>query len=55
LSIELILKEIVAQIKYQLKKGSNIRLMFKVGKLISRGGELSWTSFKEDDRMNRTF
>jgi len=30
--------------------------MFKIGKLISRGGELSWRSFREDnDKMNRTF
>ena len=30
--------------------------MFKIGKLISKGGELSWRSFKEDsDKMNRTF
>jgi len=30
--------------------------MFKIGKLISRGGELSWRSFREDgNRMNRTF
>jgi hypothetical protein len=29
--------------------------MFKIGKLISRGGELSWRSFREDDMMNRTY
>jgi len=31
--------------------------MFKIGKLISRGGELSWRSFREDGTkaMNRTF
>jgi hypothetical protein len=41
---------------YQLQKGSNIRLMFKIGKLISKGGELSWRSFRENnDQMNKTF
>lgn len=56
LSIELVLKEIVAQLKHQLSKGSNLRIMFKIGKLISRGGELSWKSFREDqDKMNKTF
>jgi hypothetical protein len=29
--------------------------MFKIGKLISRGGELSWRSFREDMDMNRTY
>lgn len=30
--------------------------MFKIGKLISRGGVLSWKTFREDgDRMNKTF
>lgn len=30
--------------------------MFKIGKLISKGGEITWKSFKEDnDKMNKTF
>ena len=29
--------------------------MFKIGKLISKNGELAWKSFREDDRMTRTF
>jgi hypothetical protein len=29
--------------------------MFKIGKLISKNGILSWTSFREDDKMNKTF
>ena len=53
LTIELVMKEIVAQIKYQLQKGSSLRLMFKIGKLISKGGELSWKSFiEEGTKMN---
>jgi hypothetical protein len=30
--------------------------MFKIGKLISKGGVISWRSFRDDtDKMNRTF
>ena len=29
--------------------------MFKIGKLISKGGEISWKSFRENDQMNKTF
>jgi len=41
-TIEMILKEIIAQLKYQLKKGANIRIMFKVGRFIAKNGEISW-------------
>jgi len=50
ISVELILREIVAQLKCHLQQGSNIRLMFKVGSLYSRGGELKWKSFNEEGR-----
>lgn len=29
--------------------------MFKIGKLISKNGEITWKSFREEDKMNRTF
>jgi hypothetical protein len=29
--------------------------MFKIGKLVTRGGELQWKSFRESDNFNRTF
>ena len=29
--------------------------MFKIGKLISKNGEITWTSFREEDKMNKTF
>jgi len=54
-TVEMVMKEIVAQIQYQLKKGSNLRLMFKIGKLISKHGEITWKTFREEDKMNRTF
>lgn len=28
--------------------------MFKIGKLISKNGELQWRSFREEDNMNKT-
>jgi hypothetical protein len=43
-TIELIIKEIGMQIIHQLKKGSNLRLLFKIGKLITRGGKMEWRS-----------
>ena len=29
--------------------------MFKIGKLISKGGQLTWESFNEDFDLNKTF
>ena len=49
LTVQSILKEIIAQLVYQLKKGNNVRLVLKIGKLISRGGELQWKSFVDDE------
>ena len=54
-TVEMILKEIVAQLRHQLKKGNKIRMMFKIGKLISQNGQLNWTSFREGDQMSKTF
>lgn len=54
-TVEMILKEIVAQLRYQLKKGNKVRMMFKIGKLISQNGQLNWTSYREGDQMARTF
>ena len=49
-SIELIIKEIGAQMIHQLKKGANLRLVFKVGKLITRAGRLDWRSISDEGR-----
>jgi hypothetical protein len=45
----MIIKEIIAQIKHNIKIGNHLRLMFKVGKLLSNGSELKWKSFREDN------
>ena len=29
--------------------------MFKIGKFLTKNGEIQWKSFREDDRMTRTF
>jgi len=33
---------------YQLKKGANLRLLFKVGKLISKAGRIYWKTMRDD-------
>jgi len=49
LTIQLLVKEIVAQMKHQLKAGAALRLQFKVGKLLSRAGQLEWRSFNSEE------
>ena len=47
-TIDIILKEIIIQLKLAIKKSLNIRLMFKVGKLIIKNGNISWKNVSED-------
>ena len=46
-TIEQIYKEIMAQLIHHIKNGSNIRLMFKIGRLATRNGEINWKSLQE--------
>ena len=48
-SIELILKEIVAQLRHQIKIGNNVRLMMKVGTFIVKGGDINWKSINNNE------
>lgn len=48
-TIEIIIKEIVCQLRHMLKNGANVRLMLKIGRLVSKGGTISWRSFRDDD------
>jgi hypothetical protein len=48
LTIESIFKEIIIQLKLAIQKGYNIRLMFKVGKLLIKNGTISWKNNLED-------
>ena len=49
-TIDLVIREIVAQLRYKLKSGAGVRLMFKIGKLIGKGGRLLWKSFRDEER-----
>jgi len=52
-SVELILREIVAQLRHHLQKGCSVRLLMKVGNLISRNGELHWKSLGGDESKTK--
>lgn len=54
-TIEMILKEIVTQLKEFIKKGQNVRLMFKFGILIVKNGELNWKPISDanDDLISQ--
>ena len=53
-TIDIVMREIVAQLRHQLRNGASIRLMFKIGKLIAKSGSLHWRSFRDDDRIMMT-
>jgi hypothetical protein len=57
MSLDLVVKEILAQLKDHIKKGANLRVLFKVGKLVSKGGQLTFKSLGESngDTHSRTF
>lgn len=50
LTVEMIIKEIVAQLRHQLNKGVNVRLQFKIGKLTSQNGRLCWRGMQDDEK-----
>lgn len=41
-SVELVLKEIVAQISKFIKNGHTLRISFRVGRIEIKGNELNW-------------
>ena len=43
-TVELILAEIIAQLKYQIKTGTNLKLSLKVGRLTSKNSKVQWHS-----------
>ena len=47
-TIDLVFKEIIAQLKEMLQKGMNVRLMFKIGRFVVKNGEVSWLPINED-------
>ena len=50
-TIEMIVREIVSQIKHMLKHGASIRLAFKIGRLICKSGIVSWRGYRDQERI----
>ena len=47
-TVEKIYNEILAQLKRQLQQRNHVRMTFKVGRLLSKNGELQWKSSQDD-------
>ena len=47
-TVDLILREMIAQLRYQIKKGVNVRLFFKIGRLKCQNGVLNWSPYREE-------
>jgi len=47
-TIDLVLREIVAQIRKHVCSCQNIRLQFKVGNLIVKNGEIQWKTLQDN-------
>ena len=41
-TVQQVFSEIVAQLRSKIKKGCNLRLLFKFGRLATRNGEINW-------------
>lgn len=50
-TVQLVIKELLAQLKHMLKSGQNIRLNFKVGWLSSQNGILLWRQAFDEEGM----
>jgi len=50
ISVEMIYKEIICQLIYQIKKGKNFRLSLKIGRLATRNNEINWKSFSDEGK-----
>lgn len=48
------MSELVSQLKYQIKNGASIRLMFKIGRVSAKNGQIQWHSLAQDDFLNKT-
>lgn len=45
----------MTQLRSHIKKGVNIRLAFKIGRLATRnGGEVNWKSFNDEGKISDT-
>lgn len=50
-SVEAIYKEMIAQIHDAIKKSVNLRISFRVGRLVIHNQEISWKQFSDDDNQ----
>lgn len=48
-TIEIIIKEIVSQLKQFIKNGASVRLMLKLGRLVCKNGVISWRRLIKDE------
>ena len=55
-TVELVIKEILAQIVNFIKLGKSIRISFRVGRIEIKNAEINWKQFSDDfDRNMRSF
>ena len=51
MTVQLAVKEMIAQVKHMMKAGQNVRLNFKVGLLTSQNGVLLWRQAFDEEGM----
>ena len=55
-TVELVIKEVLAQIVKFVKDGFSVRISFRIGRIEIKGGEINWKQFSDDyDRNARSF
>lgn len=55
-TVELVLKEVLAQIANSVKNGAILRINFRVGRIEFKNGEVNWKQFSEEyERNMRSF
>ena len=53
-TVELVITELMAQLAACFKRGDNLRMGFKVGRLVARGGQLNWKPVNDQADQNQT-
>ena len=55
-TVELVIKEVLAQIVKFVKDGFGVRISFRIGRIEIKGAEINWKQFSDDyDRNARSF
>ena len=56
LTVELVIKEILAQIVNFIKQGFGVRISFRIGRIEFKNSEINWKQFSDDyERNARSF